>query len=215
MDISSFFLGILQGLFVAAILAGVAWIYSWLRNGRLETQLKELISANGVGMKYSQDHMLCIFSVQVHNYSNATIRVRSVLLVGKPGQISLELNLDRDHPINQVPLSNEIRSGKVSRQSLFKNTLEEDQNPNAVLLPPKTMVSFSSQVYSYVNLPLEIQDVWVVYEYSSIFGGVELVKQSVDKRTRELAAKCFADLLGAMRARLSPQQWNERSLGGV
>lgn len=210
MDTSSLSTGVLENLTAAAILAAAAWLYSWLRNERLEKQLSQLINANGVGVVYSQDHMQCKFSVQINNYSNATIRVRSVLLVGETGQISLELNRDADHPINQTPLSNEIRNNKISRHSLFKNTLEEDSNPHSVILPPKTMTTFSSSVYSYVKLPLSVKDVWVVYEYSTIFGNVELVKQSASESTRKLITDCFNQLLSAMRDRLTVQQWQDQ-----
>ncbi|WP_143704008.1 MULTISPECIES: hypothetical protein [Luteimonas] len=210
MDIISLLADVSKSLVAAAVLGAIAWIYSWLRNKRLERQLAQLINANGVGVTYSQDQMQCNFSVQIDNYSNATIRVRSVLLVGEPGQISLELYRDTTTPINQTPLSNEIRNRNVSRQSLFKNTLEEDSNPNSVLLPPKTTTTFGSPVYSYVNLPLNIKDVWVVYEYSTIFGSVELVTQVATDSTRKLISDCFTDLLSAMRERLTIQQWNQR-----
>lgn len=158
----------------AVLLGAMAWLLSWIRNDRLERKLKGAISPNGVGIDFDESTHRGTFTLQIHNYATATIRVRAIVLMAD--KYHVELRPSQDKPIYQTPLSNEIVRPTFKRRHLSKGCIEPDNNPNAMLLPPKTMGIWEVPWDVVASREWKIDDVYMVFEYPTLFGNTALVR---------------------------------------
>lgn len=174
------------------IIAGGAWLFSWIRNLRLERQLKDAINPNGVGIGFDPFTYKGSFSLQIHNYANATIRVRAVVLI--TDKFHVELHPAKDKPIYQTPLSNEVVRPKFKRKHLSKGSLEPDNNANAMLLPPKTMGVWEAESETIGSREWIVNEVFMAFEYATIFGNSALVRMKATETTLKLIKENFERL---------------------
>ena len=186
---------ILAALISALAIAFIVWIYSWVRNILLESKLKDSINPNGVGIEYDQGNNRGTFNIQIHNYSNATIRVRAIVLMADKFHVELKPS---DKPIHQTPLSNEIVRPKFKRRHLSKETLGPDNNPNSMLLPPKTMGIWEIKSETISSREWIVENVFMVFEYATIFGNSALVRIEVPEPTLRLVKENFEPLFRAI-----------------
>ena len=182
---------------VATILSAItiaigAWLISWIRNLLLEKKLKDAINPNGVGIGFDPTTYQWSFSLQIHNYSNATIRVRAIVFIAD--KFHVELQPAKDKPIYQTPLSNEIVQPKFKRKHLSKGSLEPDNNPNSMLLPPKTMGVWEVSPETIGSREWILKDIFMVFEYATIFGNSALVRMSANEVTLNLVKDNFERL---------------------
>ena len=180
----------------AAIIAAVAWIYSFIRNLRLEAQLSDAINPNGVDVGFDQSTYRASFTLQIHNYANATIRVRAVAFIAE--KFHIELRPVRDKEIYQTPLSNEIVRPQFKRKHLSKGSLEPDNNPHSMLLPPKTMGIWEIAPDTIGTHEWVIKDIFIVFEYATVFGNSALVRIKAKEPTLSLVKKNFEPLAKAV-----------------
>ena len=187
---------IVAALLSALAIAGIAWATSWVRNILLERKLKEAINPNGVGIEFDETTNRGTFSLQVHNYANATIRVRAVVLM--TDKFYVELKPAENKPIYQTPLSNEIVHPKFRRKHFSKGSLEPDSNPNSMLLPPKTMGVWEVRSETITSREWIVENVFVVFEYATIFGNSALVRIKVPESILRLVKENFEVLSRAI-----------------
>lgn len=176
----------------AILLASIAWLLSWVRNLLLERKLKDAIAPNGVGIGFDQNAHKGSFSLQIHNYANATIRVRAIVFMAD--KFHVELRPSQDKPIYQTPLSNEIVRPKFKRTHLSKGSIEPDNNLNAMLLPPKTMGFWEVPSDVIGTREWKVADIYMVFEYATIFGNSALVRMKATNSTLQLVKENFERL---------------------
>lgn len=178
-------------LSAAAIAFGI-WVFSWIRNIILERQLKNAIDPNGVGIEFDPAANIIRFSLQVHNYANAAIRVRSIVFIDD--QFHVELRPAREATIHQTPLTNEIIHPTFRRRFLSKVLLEADSNPNAMLLPSKTMGIWEVPSETIGIREWIVNDVYMAFEYATMFGNSALVRMRAPKHSLDLIKSEFEEL---------------------
>ncbi len=180
---------VIAGILSALAITSIAWAISWIRNLLLEHKLKDAINPNGVGVEYDQSKNRATFSLQVHNYANATIRVRAVVLM--TDKFHIELKPAQDKPIYQTPLSNEIVRPKFRRKYFSKGSLEQDGNPYSMLLPPKTMGIWEIRSETFTSHECIVDNVFMAFEYATIFGNSALVRMKATKSILRLVKQSF------------------------
>lgn len=180
----------LASIFAAAVIALMAFLFSWLRNFFLERQLQNLINTNGVGIEFSLSPLVAKFNLQIHNYADAAIRVRTVVLVCK----EFFVELSPTHNILQTPLSNEVVRPVFSRKLMPKDILSPDNNPHAVLLPAKTMSFWTADTPKVSDREWIVESVFMVCEYATIFGHVAMVRIEIKGAAFDLIKKEFESL---------------------
>ena len=199
MNFSSFVPDILAALTAGAVIAFCAWIYSWLRNLNLERGLKRALSPNGVGVGYSLEPLAAAFTIQIHNYTNAYIRVRSVLLVAE--KWSMELIPSKKREIFQTPLSNEIMRPRFRRTFLYAGGIEEDNNPHSRILPPKTMAIWEVWPSAIGQHDWKLKCGYIVFEYPTLFGNTAMVRMEMPEVAFKLIKESFEELNTCFRER--------------
>lgn len=187
---------VVAALLSALAITAIVWAISWTRNILLERKLKDAINPNGVGIDYDASKNRGTFSLQIHNYANAAIRVRAVVL--KTDKFHVELRPAEGKPIYQTPLSNEIVRHKFKRKHLSKGVLEPDGNPNSMLLPPKTMGVWEVKSETITSREWIVESVYVVFEYATIFGNSALVRVKAKESTLRLVKQNFEPLWRAI-----------------
>jgi hypothetical protein len=110
----------------------------------------------------------------------------------------LELTPAQGRPIYQTPLSNEITRPKFRRKHLSKGPLEPDNNPNSMLLPPKTMGIWEIRTETFTSREWIVENVYVVFEYATIFGNGALVRMKVADPVLRLIKENFEPLARAV-----------------
>jgi len=130
--------------------------------------------------------------LQVHNYADATVRVRAIVFIAD--KFHVELEPDPGGKIYQTPLNNEITRKKFKRKHLSKGSLDPDNNPNSVLLPPKTMSVWRVHPETIGNREWKIVDIFMVFEYATIFGNSALVRMKAKESTLKLVKDNFEPL---------------------
>lgn len=188
--------GFMYTVLSAGFVALVAWLYSWIRNCRLETSLSKAVSSNGVGVGFDPSTCEGSFNIQIHNYSTSTIRVRSLVMVADKFHIELQPSLERT--IYQTPLSNEIVRPKFARQYLSMGSLAPDNNPHAMLLPPKTMGVWEALPQVIGTREWVIEKIYMVVEYATVFGNSALVRIQLDGATLQAVKESFEPLAKAV-----------------
>lgn len=186
---------VLAALISAALLGAAVWLYSWLRNLRLEAQLTEAINPNGVGVGFDPRTFQASFTLQIHNYANATIRVRGIVFIAD--RFHVEMRPAEGKPLYQTPLSNEMVRPTFKRTHLSKGSLEPDNNPHSMLLPPKTMGMWEVAPDTIGNREWIVKDIYVVFEYATVFGNSALVRMKVKESTLRLVKENFEPLAKA------------------
>jgi len=199
MSFSSFIPDALAALTAAGVIALSAWLYSWLRNLNLEKGLKRAISPNGVGVNYSLEPLEAEFTIQIHNYTNAYIRVRSVLLVAE--KWSIELSPSKKHEIFQTPLSNEVMRPKFRRTFLYAGAIDEDNNPHSRILPPKTMSIWEVWPDAIGQHDWNLRHGYIVFEYPTLFGNTAMVRMEIPEVHFKLIKESFEELNTCFRER--------------
>lgn len=194
-----------SNLMAAAAIAGTAWAASWVRNHRLEQRLADSIAPNGIGMGFDPVTLAAEFTLQIHNYADATVRVRSIVFVAE--RFHLELRPRRDRSIYQTPLTNEVLQTKFKRKFLSKGALEEDGNTHAMLLPAKTMGVWEVDPNTLAQHKWKIVKVYMAFEYATLFGNlalirvepkpelVQAIRNSLEPLSSALHEKRYADAL--------------------
>ena len=66
----------LANILAAALIAVSAWLVSRIRNQLLEKRLALSLNPNCVGIEFNSLTKTAKFTLQVHNYADATVRVR-------------------------------------------------------------------------------------------------------------------------------------------
>ncbi|MBB3833197.1 hypothetical protein FHR55_001363 [Xanthomonas arboricola] len=199
MDFSSYVSDVLSALSAAVVIAAVAWCYSWSRNLKLERALKGAISPNGVGTSYSLAPLSAEFSLQIHNYTSAYIRVWSVVLIAEKWHI--ELSPSTKHGLFQTPLSNEVTRPKFQRTFVAKGPLEEDSNPHSRVLPPKTMAIWEVWPGTIGQHDWKLVRGLVVFEYPTLFGNTALIRMEIPESSFKLIRETFEELNTCYRER--------------
>jgi hypothetical protein len=193
---------VLAALISAAFLGVLAWLYSWLRNLRLEAQLTNAIDPNGVCMGFDSRTCRGEFTLQIHNYANATIRVRSIVFIAD--KFHVELRPAHGKPMYQTPLSNEITRPIFKRKHLSKGSLEPDNNPHSMLLPPKTMGIWEVDPETIGTREWIIQDIFMVFEYATVFGNSALIRIKAKETSLRLVKSNFEELAKAVHNKRTP-----------
>lgn len=186
----------LANILAAVVIAAVAWLISWIRNHRLEKRLAESLSPNGIGTGFDPRTGIATFTLQVHNYADATIRIRSIVFIAD--KFHIELHPAKDHTIFQTPLSNEILAPRFSKRILSKGPLEDDGNPNAMLLPPKTMGIWEVDPQIIGNREWKIAKVYLAFEYATLFGNAALVRVEPNEQSVKSIRETFEPLSRAL-----------------
>ena len=199
MNLPQYISDILSSLSAAAIIAAVAWLYSRIRNFRLERSLKSAISPNGVGIEYSLAPLSAEFTIQIHNYTSSYIRVRSVVLVAEKWH--MELSPKENQKLFQTPLSNEILRPKFRRTYITRGSIEDDNNPNSQILPPKTMGIWRLWSGAIGQHDWKLTHGFVVFEYGTIFGNAAMIRMKIPDSSFKLIKKCFEELNTCYRER--------------
>jgi hypothetical protein len=189
----------LSALTAAGVIAVVAWAYSWARNLRLEYSLKGAINPNGVGIEFSLSPLSAKFTIQIHNYTSAYVRVRSVVLISDRGQI--ELSPKKNQQLFQTPLSNEMLRPKFRRTFISRGALQEDNNPHSQLLPPKTMGIWEVWPGAIGQYDRKLVHGFVAFEYGTVFGNAALVRMQIPEVPFKLIKECFEELNTCYRER--------------
>ncbi|HNP97209.1 MAG TPA: hypothetical protein PKJ63_16325 [Cyclobacteriaceae bacterium] len=187
---------IIAAFLSAGLIAGIVWVFSWVRNLLLERKLKDAINPNGVTVGFDQRTNQGSFTLQIHNYANATIRVRAIVFIAD--KFYVELRPAQDKPIYQTPLSNEIVRSTFKRQHLSKGSIEPDNNPNSMLLPPKTMGMWEVPSDTICAREWIVKDIFMVFEYATIFGNSALVRMKATDSTLQLVKENFEPLSKAV-----------------
>ena len=185
-------------MLAAIAIAAAAWCVSRVRNFWLEKRLARAISPNGIGVKFDQANGVATFTLQVHNYANATILVRTVVFVADKFHIELRPSMDRG--IHQTPLLNEILSSSFSRKIISVGRFDADSNPYAMVLPPKTMGFWEVDSSVIDEREWKIRKVYVVFEYATLFGSLALVRIELEDKFVEAIKKTFEPLSKAAHA---------------
>lgn len=186
----------LANIFAAVAIAVSAWLASRIRNQILEKRLAQSLSPNGIGMEFNSLTKTAKFTLQVHNYADATIRVRSIVLIAD--KFHIELRRSTKHLLNQTPLTNEIVAPNFPRKIFSKGLLEEDENPHAMLLPPKTMGVWEVDPQTIGSREWKIAKVYLAFEYTTLFGNVALVRIEPNKQTLTSIRESFEPLSRAL-----------------
>ncbi len=186
----------ISSILAAAAIATAAWAFSWLRNHRLENRLADSLSANGIGMSFNPATLTAEFSLQVHNYADATIRVRSVVFIAD--RFHIELRPRKDRTLFQTPLSNEILAPKFRRRLLSKGVLEDDGNPHAMLLPAKTMAIWEIDPTTLAQRKWKLEKVYMAIEYTTLFGNVALIRVEPKQQLVESIRNALEPLVNAL-----------------
>lgn len=195
MDYTNIIENIIAALISAIVIGFVAWVVSWVRNTLLERKLKNSINPNGAGIQYDQANNRGTFTLQIHNYSNSTIRVRAIVLVADKFRVELKPS---PLPVRQTPLSNEIALPKFKRKHLSKGALDPDNNTSAMLLPPKTMGFWEIKSESISSREWIIENIFMVFEYATIFGNSAMVRMEAPESTLKLVKQNFEPLFHAI-----------------
>jgi hypothetical protein len=195
MQPSAIFESLIASLAAASVIAAIAWLYSWCRNMFLERALKDSINPNGVGVGFRLHPLLAEFTLQIHNYANAAIRVRAVIFVADKFHIELEPEPKR--LIFQTPLSNEAIRPKFKRKSLSRAVLQPDNNPHSILLPSKTMSVWRVRPQTIEQHEWIIKRVFVVFEYATIFGNAAMIRVEAKESSFKLIKSEFERLSNA------------------
>jgi hypothetical protein len=209
MNFSSYVSDVLSALTAAALVAVAAWAYSWGRNLKLERSLKDAISPNGVGVGYSPAPLSAEFTIQIHNYTSAYIRVRSVVLVAEKWH--MELSPSKKHELFQTPLSNEVVRPKFQRTFISKGALEEDNNPDSRVLPPKTMGIWEVWPGAIGQHDWKLVRGFVVFEYPTLFGNTAMVRMEIPEVSFKLIKENFEELNTCYRERCPLPEPGERA----
>lgn len=180
----------------AIVLGALAWALSWFRNLRLEQQLGNALDPNGVGVSFDPRTRKAGFTLQIHNYANATIRVRAIVFIAE--RFHIELRPAQDKLLYQTPLSNEITRPKFERKHLSRGSLEPDNNPHSMLLPPKTMGIWEVPGDSIGTFAWVIKDIFIVFEYATLFGNSALVRIKLKESALQLVKENFEPLAKAI-----------------
>lgn len=180
----------------AAFIAAAAWVYSWVRNLQLEAKLSDALDPNGVGISFDPCTHQASFTLQIHNYANATIRVRSIVFIAE--KFHVELRPAKSIDLYQTPLSNEIVRPQFKRKRLSKGSLEPDNNPHSMLLPPKTMGIWEVAPNEIGTHEWVIKDIFIVFEYATVFGNSALVRIKAKEPVLRLVKDSFEPLAKAV-----------------
>jgi hypothetical protein len=180
----------IASVLAAAAIALIVFVVSAVRNFLLERAVRGAITSNGVGMEFSLKPLVAKFSIQIHNYANASIRVRAVVLICD--KFHVELTPSRD--VRQTPLTNEITRKKFPRTHFSPNVLALDENPHAVLLPSKTMSFWHVDTQTVSSREWVVEKVYVVFEYATMFGNVAMVRMSPEDSAFNLIKRSFESL---------------------
>ena len=108
--------GLIASILAALFITVVLWIYSWSRNLLLERGLEKAINSNNIGTEFNLSPLHAVFRLQIHNYTNAYIRVRTVILMAD--DYPIELHPDKKYGLFQNPLSLEAQR-KNSIKNIF------------------------------------------------------------------------------------------------
>jgi len=195
MQLSAIFEGLISTLAAAGVVAASAWLYSWCRNMLLERALKDSIKPYGVGVGFRLHPLLTEFTLQIHNYANAAVRVRAVIFVSEIFHIELEPEPKR--LLFQTPLSNEATRPKFKRKNLSRVVLQPDNNPHSILLPSKTMSIWRVQPQTIGQHEWIIKRVYVVFEYATIFGNAAMIRVEANEASFKLIKREFERLARA------------------
>jgi len=187
---------VLAAIIAAALLTLVLRLYSWLRNLRLEAQLKEAIDPNGVGVGFDPTTLKPSFTLQIHNYANATVRVRGIVFIAD--KFRIELKPAEPQRLFQTPLSNEIARPTFKRTHFTKGSLEPDNNPLSMLLPPKTMGIWEVEPDVIGKFEWIINKIYIVFEYATVFGNSALVRMEAREGILKLVKDNFEYLAKAV-----------------
>ena len=76
--------------------------------------------------------------------------------------------------------------------------LEEDGNPHAMLLPPKTMGVWEVDPQTIGSREWKIAKVYLAFEYTTLFGNVALVRIEPNKQTLTSIRESFEPLSRAL-----------------
>jgi hypothetical protein len=185
----------LSSLFVAALIALIVWIASWIRNVRLEKGLKRGISPNGIGVGYNTGTKEGFFDIQINNLSNVTIRVRKVVLVAAEEQGHVELEYAKEKGIYQTPLLNQILQPGFKRTHLAKGFTDTAETRDYVKLPPNTMAIWQIGPKRLRDKKWFARDIIVAVEYPTIFGNTALIKFKVSDDFLKRARACLNDVI--------------------
>lgn len=182
-----------SALLAASVLAVLAFLFSRARNLRWERDLKRAVDQNGVGWSMDHNHVPD-FSLQIHNYSNASIRVRSVVLVAD--RFKVELSPMPNRGIEQTPILNELTREKFKR-TLLSRQIEPDNNPHALILPPKTMGIWIADPHTISSREWKIVKAFIAFEYPTLFGNTALIRVELPERALGTIKKVFDELSSA------------------
>jgi hypothetical protein len=182
----------ITAIITAAFIAATAWVYSWVRNLFLEKSLKGAINQGGVGIGFDHQTNKCSFTLQIQNNSNATIRVRAIIFMAD--KFHVELHPSHDKPLFQTPLTNEVVQSVFKRKHLLKGSLEPDDNPHAMLLPPKTGGWWDVAPDTIGSREWIIEEIYMVFEYATVFGNSALVRIKAPESTLKMVKENFERL---------------------
>jgi len=188
--------GCIYTIISAGFIAIMVWIYSWIRNRRLESSLAKAINPNGIGVNFDPETCKGSFSLQIHNYSTSAIRVRAVVMLADKFHVELRPAVNKS--IYQTPMSNEAVRKKFRRQHLSKNVLLPDDNPHAMLLPSKTMGVWEVDSDVIGSREWVINRVYMVVEYATVFGNAALVRIKFDEGSLKMIKDSFEILAKAI-----------------
>jgi hypothetical protein len=125
---------------MAAIVLGVfAWVWTCVRNYRLQAKLQVELSPNCFSAKYSEKNNEGSFSIVFSNNSHAGVQIRNVTLSGGPGNRDLNLVYDDDYGVRSKNIESEISKTVFNKISLFNGFTYGESMEGSVGLPPKTM----------------------------------------------------------------------------
>ena len=185
----------LANIFAAILIALFVYFASTVRNWLLERDLRNAIDPNGIGIEFNKNPLSAKFSIQIHNYANATIRVRSVVLICD----KFHIELLPTKQLHQTPLINEVVRPSFDRKSLSKEFITQDTNPDAVVLPPKTMSFWFVGTDMIASRDWVAKKMYVVFEYSTIFGNVAMIRVEVTGQSLNAIKEQFDSLVHNVR----------------
>ena len=174
-----------------AVLVWLAlWSYTVIRNLKLEKKLMNAIDPNGVGIQFDPINRIAEFTLQIHNYTNASIRIRGVVLMAD----KFHIELTPTDKIYQTPLSNEMTRDKFPRLYLSKGVLGDDNNKNSMLLQAKTMGVWKKDLNEMSPRDWKIGKVFIVIEYGTLFGNSALIRVEAGPSCLKLVKDNFEEL---------------------
>lgn len=106
----------------------------------------------------------------------------------------VELQPAHDKSTFQTPLTNEIIQSKFKRKHLSKGTLEPDDNPHAMLLPPKTGGWWNVAPDTIGSREWVVEEIYMVFEYATVFGDSALVRIKAPESTLKMVKNNFERL---------------------